>query len=526
MAHPVRIIFGIAGIFGLAGLVFGGLWMANRPSAKATAVASTRIGGALEVLHSTKSPELSFDLLDLYLRGGRMELVAPEAALPRFHKLSTSAVRALHAYASTCDVTKAQENLDPALAKAWLWTRHVCDPQFALPEDFFRTPPLMHPGGRSYVALALAQAGRIPRYDQAWRKEHLHLLHVTELSKLGALAEETDAVRRLLASLARPVLAALVANQPAVVAGERYFLYRRAGSGARAADGGEYRVYSAAVWNDLNEPFMLVERHPETLCQYGDGIFCWVARPDGRGSLYAGLAIAALIGLSMTLAVLAVSRIRVQRRDREDQLFVLRTLTHELRTPAAGIALTLETLRDDFDRLPETSQSAFLGLCDEVQRLSRVITASTRYLRVHGPRERFSVTRLDSLRDYLEAVLEPYSGRVRVVLPASDRAFSTDPYWLKVCLCNLIDNALLHGLPEVSVVCDLTPDALTVDVADRGAIKDHDIEALARSTSRREDGRGLGLGLGIVLRTVRDVGGSLTLKSSPTTFSLRWKEGR
>lgn len=518
MRHPLRIYIGFIVFFLVTAAAAGGLWLRQRDVVSDAGTVSQRIERGIALLREQVVPEHRFDLLDLYLRGGRLDLVDPGKALPHFHTLSTAAVRLLHDFAVSCDVTKISASEDPALSKAWLWARHACDASVELPGTFFETAPLMHPGGRSYVALALAT--HRDSYDEAWKRAHLPYAHVTELVALqGEL--DPDPIRRLLSSLSRPVLAALADNQGSIRAGNKLFLYAR----NRATEGGEYRVYPTSAWDSLNVPYELVERLPGTYCQAGDGIFCWISRPDSRGGVLAGVAILALAGLSLTLGALAVSRIRAQRRDREDQLFVLRTLTHELRTPATGLGLTLEALRDDFDRLPDSSQSAFLKLCDEVQRLSRVITSSTRYLRVHGPRDRFEMVGLDSLREFLEAVLEPYGSRIRVELPSSDRTFRTDPYWLKVCIANLVDNALVHGKPEVAVLCTTDAGGLTVRVSDQGSIQGTDLDVLARAASRREEGRGLGLGLGIVLRTVRDLGGTLTLTAEPnTTFTLRWRE--
>jgi hypothetical protein len=400
-----------------------------------------------------------------------------------------------------------------------------------VPADFWDTAPFMHPGGRSYARLEIARLAAAGRAADAaaFAGAHVGSLHVTEVAEVGQDAERSgrpltdpDPVRRALASLPADALAAFGAHEPVVRAGDRLFLY--VPEPDSAGGGGRYREYPLKAWNALGVAFLPVLKQRDTVCQLGGGSYCWVYRRTGRSAFYGVGATASLAALSLVLAALALSRVRLLRRDREDQVFVLRTLTHELRTPATGIGLTLEALRDEFDQLPERSQGAFLKLCDDVQRLTRVIAMSARYLKVHGgTRERFEVATLASVREFLEAVLEPYQDRARVTLPAGDRPFKTDPYWLKVCLVNLVDNALTHGRAPVEVACALDGAALVLTVKDAGSLGTTDLHGLAREASRR-DGRGLGLGLGIVLRTVRDLGGALTLSPSPTTFSLRWKE--
>lgn len=500
-------------------LAFGGLWHRSSSAVSSDGPVSQQIDRARKALFKS-TPDSTLDIVAATNLPGSSELLDPAVALPHFHKFMASEARELNAYASSCQPPIPQIFEDRELAKALTWAEYECGELKTLPTRFFETPPFMHPGGHSFVAMAL-KSQRMVANAKLFASEHVSGMHVTELNQLPDGIIDGDATRRLLGSLTHTTVAALLAHEPTVRDGDKIYLYA-AESEARPG-GGIYKVFPMTAWEALNVPWNIVLKQSQSACQLVSGAFCWVSVPLGNEIFYQTGTLVMLAALCLVLAVLALTRVRAQRRDRNDQLFVLRTLTHELRTPATGLGLTLETLRTDFDHLPDTSQSAFLQLCNDNQRLSRVIAASARYLKVHGSPSRFETTELPSLRGYLEAVLEPFEGRITLTLPSTDRSFRADPYWLKVCICNLIDNALDHGLAPVTVDCDLNGKMLSIRVTDAGTLPRRNLESLAREASRRE-GRGLGLGLGIVMRTVKDLGNSLTMSASPTTFLLTWKE--
>jgi two-component system sensor histidine kinase MtrB len=223
--------------------------------------------------------------------------------------------------------------------------------------------------------------------------------------------------------------------------------------------------------------------------------------------------------MSVAAVGLAAAWLLLRRRERQARAQVLATLTHELRTPATSLGLALETLRHDFDRLPDTSQDAFLRIAADVRRLKRVIAGSSSYLRLAGPRGRgrFEPRAVESLAAFVEATLEPFADKLEAVTLPPAAAFRTDPYWLSVCIVNVVDNALRHGKPPVTVRCRLDGRRFEMRVQDAGT--------LARAPSRGASA-GLGLGLGIVRRTLADLGGRLGVERDPTVFVISVKESR
>lgn len=417
------------------------------------------------------------------------ELMDPEKTLPGFHRYDFNALRQVYDLAASCDPKRDQPVQSLELEKARTFASFLCGLTAALPAGFFDKPPYMHPTGRSYVALA-ASSGRPEFQAEAWLAAHQGKLHALERPGSGAVA-----------AMNRDQLLALWKGAPIVLTPRHVLLF--AHRSTAKGDAGEYLVYPRAMWDERLAAGRIDESVLTTL---------------------ALLALGALVVLTGTLVWFSASRIREKRRERENQLFVVRALTHELRTPATSLGLTLESLRADFDQLPGQSQEAFLMLCEQVQRLNRVIAGTTRYLKAEEAKTSpADLKTLPSVKSFFEAVLEPYQDRIEVQDLPEDRAFAIDPYLLKVCVQNLVENALRHGKPTVRLNVSLRGGQLGVDVEDQGTLPTTNPSELSAKAAYGST-HGLGLGLHLVTKIVKDLGGSLTLNRFPATFSLRFKE--
>jgi signal transduction histidine kinase len=321
------------------------------------------------------------------------------------------------------------------------------------------------------------------------------------------------------------LLRAFLEERPFVLDRGKVFLrYRRPGDLETRS---KYLGYPVGLWADYLERHGLqtTESTADSWCLLREGNACWKALPSARAAYRQWILIALMAtfgGLSLVLLALVVQKIRRARRERQARLFALQTLTHELRTPAATLGLCVDGMKRHFDALPESAQTDLLRMCDEVQRLGRVLQASTQYLKSHRDpgHIQFELTAIDSLNGYFGGLLEPYRNRIAFEPLREDAGAKVDRYWLGLCVKNLVDNALAHGKPPVTVTLKSTNEGLVVDVSDSGHCSRYDLNDLMAGLSRDSGSRGLGIGLSIVAKVADLMNGRLTLNPSPTTFPL------
>ncbi|MEI8593031.1 ATP-binding protein [Photobacterium sp. Hal280] len=198
-----------------------------------------------------------------------------------------------------------------------------------------------------------------------------------------------------------------------------------------------------------------------------------------------------------------------RRREMKERQFILQLLTHELRTPITSLGFTVEQFRDEYDHLNEHSQHAFYRLLGDYQRLYRLTETSKGFL---SGRQEAGINTQDALfSEWLESITSPYDVQCRI---DGDCMVSLPYYWLGVCLDNLLRNAVLHGKPPISLHARISGRVL-IEVKDQGISP-----ALWKKWLLTEKGQGMGIGLMIVKRIMRRIGGRLTHLRHPTRYIL------
>jgi signal transduction histidine kinase len=205
------------------------------------------------------------------------------------------------------------------------------------------------------------------------------------------------------------------------------------------------------------------------------------------------------------------------RADRERSDLVA-TVAHELRSPLTGVKGFTATLLAKWERFSESQRLLMLQTVEaDADRLSRLIA------------ELLDVARIDSGRlqllrqpfDLVAAVhhianrLDPGDGRVIKVETEPLPETWVDPDKFDQVMSNLIENALRHGEGPVMVNLRALPDAVEIEVQDRG----QGIEESARSRIftkfwRTGNASGTGLGLFIVKGLVEAHGGTVRVADS------------
>ncbi|MET4134896.1 DUF4118 domain-containing protein [Pseudarthrobacter sp. PvP090] len=209
---------------------------------------------------------------------------------------------------------------------------------------------------------------------------------------------------------------------------------------------------------------------------------------------------------------------------------ILRAVSHDLRTPLAGIKLAVGGLRHDGARYTPDEQQELLATIEECSdRLDALVGNLLDMSRISAdaahPLLR-PVRWYEVIPDALRAVPE---GRVRVELPANMPEVDADPGMLERVIANVVENAVKYA-PDSDVVLvgaggGLSPVTLEGHPAGELRIIDHGrgipaerVVEMFRPFQRLDDApqtTGIGLGLAVAKGFTDAMGGSLTAEATP-----------
>jgi K+-sensing histidine kinase KdpD len=203
------------------------------------------------------------------------------------------------------------------------------------------------------------------------------------------------------------------------------------------------------------------------------------------------------------VTALAVSQLAAFRRSDAAKTAVLRSVSHDLRSPITAIMTASDVLEDGGESLsPEERAELHASIRLQIRRLDRSVG-----------------NLLDLSR--LEAV-GPENDRIDVRLPEDSPPISVDAAQIEHALVNLLENALKFSSPTDPVEMRVEPGGreVVLRISDHGPGIPAQEQALAFEPFH---GSGTGLGLAITRGFVELNGGRIWIESPPgrgTTFAL------
>lgn len=215
---------------------------------------------------------------------------------------------------------------------------------------------------------------------------------------------------------------------------------------------------------------------------------------------------------------------------------IVGNISHDFRTPLAGIKAMVDTLRDGAMDDAEAARDFLSRIGDEVDRLTQMVAELTELSRIETGRTelRREPVDINSLVQECIVRMAPQAERQRLTLTvdlAPDLPLvSGDTDRLRQALINLLHNAIKFNQPGGSVTAGtgFTEDAVTVSVADTGrGIPSGDISRIFERFymgDRSRTGQGSGMGLAITKHIIEAHGGSISVTSTEgegSTFTLR-----
>lgn len=281
-------------------------------------------------LKRAAEPVATVHLADLAPYRTDASLVDPARHLPHVTEDPPAEIRAAYRLAKTCTG-------DPALpsSKLLTWTRYACGLIPELPENFLKAPPYVHPSGASYAKL-LQDKTKAPV-----PKEYLHVLELKELDA----AQLTESEKIWTALDPDQLQAAYFHSDFAL--GDTYVLVPVKGDSddSRMA----FAVYRTATLLTLVHDRYLVAVREMAVRARGklQGNIIWSTDDDRLATRRLVAALLAGSGaLLLTGTIIALTRrlTRERRAAFARRSFNLQLLSHELRSPATALKLSLNPL--------------------------------------------------------------------------------------------------------------------------------------------------------------------------------------
>ena len=236
--------------------------------------------------------------------------------------------------------------------------------------------------------------------------------------------------------------------------------------------------------------------------------------------------IASFVLVGSVLVLFSVSLVREILEGRRQQTFI-DSVTHELKSPLASIKLCLDTLARPGLSAPQQAELRGMMLSD-VERLTLFVDDILQASRVAYGRRSQTWTMVD-VTSLVRAAMESIRRRhdlpadaLQLAAPAKVETF-TDPTALEIIVKNLIDNAVKYSAaaPKVQIEVEaLQSGHLGIVVRDHGiGIERGQLRRIFRRFHRAPDPlvkerSGSGLGLFVVERLVRNLGGRIRAESA------------
>lgn len=392
-------------------------------------------------------------------------------------------------------------------------------------------PPFMHPFGNSFAFMTLMAFAKDvdPKEKTKWAEEHLDYFHALELPLLSSFAVALPLEFEILADLSKNGLQALV-NQETVIIGTNYVLFRNdSESGPSNPQFYPYLAYKMSSFDKAlqeNYPYLKArETQHNQSCLAEESNICWYQDTDKMDAFFKRYTIVFFITAMLVVFMMifiVFKRISEEKREEEKKKFALQTLTHELRTPLTSMTIALENLRPAFDKLNTDEQTAFGRILSDSARLMRLAEASRQYLTAEKSKHFLNLkpTTISSCNAFVESTLDLFTGKIEIHFLPDDMALTIDTYWLAICIKNLVDNALEHGAKPVVVRLSCAAQELRIAVQDQGQTAFANLDQMKSAFVKNNASQGLGLGLNLVDRIIKDMGGRLEFSNAPTIFTL------
>ena len=418
--------------------------------------------------------------------------------------------------------------------KVLIWEEYRCGRIKRLPNFFFNTPPFMHPVGKSFAFLSFL-VGKNGHRSQSWIKGHLPFFHIKELENIYHRFEGVEGIFEVLSSLNSFQLRQLFRGSKTIL-GDKYLFIKITYS--ERDTGLQYHIFTRDRLNDFlkDSSYSLDNYAPGKSCFYREDGLCWNYNMRHVFRL-ANVSTLTLLGGLLVIIIIVVhsllSKIKGQRLEDEKRRLALRVLTHEFRTPVTSMMLLVESMGKNFDNLTKEMQDSYLSINSEVHRLKRLVETSRNYLKAENSDRLIDLKaeKIHSVNEYIEDLAAPYMDLhegITIQPLDEDRELQVDTYWFGICFKNILENSINHGELPIKISLSKEDKYFHLSFEDRGKCSFDSIEEMSKEFVKGTKSSGTGLGMNIVHRVIKEMGGVLSLSIEPTIIKIKipWLSGK
>jgi len=216
------------------------------------------------------------------------------------------------------------------------------------------------------------------------------------------------------------------------------------------------------------------------------------------------------------------TRAQVLERVDEQRAALLRSVSHDLRTPLASIRAVASDLRDGTAYDEETRTELLETVCDEAERLDRIVANLLSLSRIEAGAltpDRQAVALDELVADRVRRLGGLFrQTRVQVDIPADLPLVDGDYTQLDQVVTNLLENAARHAPPAslVRVTADERNGMVELRVSDEGiGVPDWERRRIFEPFRKGEGSRSSGVGLAICKAIVEAHGGTIDVDRTP-----------
>jgi signal transduction histidine kinase len=470
----------------------------------------------------THTESISINLNNIYSRPAQRALFQPVNIFDNSYDITNS----LYSTSEDCFKNISSPVNFSSFEKAYIWEEFRCGKRKKLNRNFVLKPPYLHPSGVSYAFLVYLVSNRA-RPGNAALERILPMFHIAELSAVQRGLGKLPGDFTYIADLDDDSMSHLIRGRGFILS--RNYLFVKNSSFFNLFEN-VYKIYARSKFESFirRSNYQVRVNRNEKSCFHRDAGVCWGYNLKKILSLTSKPKIIVL-GMSVIILFLVVwqifTKLKEQKFEDDKRRLALQVLTHEFRTPITSLLLSMENVNRHFDKIDDSLQEDILRISSDIYRLQRLTEMSQNYLKSDNQNGLVGVNKqmTSSVNMFIESIIGPYFEKVELTLLETDREFCLDEYWMAVCVKNLIENALFHGSDPVKVNIYSIKEKLVVSVSDAGECIFDSIDQLTKPFIKGNKSSGTGLGLNIVKNVVAAMGGSLSFKKSPTTFSITLK---